>query len=181
MTPDLLTLAGGVGLFLLGMQIMTDALRTLASRQMRAILSRLATLGTEFSQNVLKDEADWSMILGPDDLGGLPPFLVQAARAEAGARGAEGWAITLSRSSIEPFLTFSTRRDLRERAWRAWVARGTASNWPLVAEMVRLRVERAKLLGFPDFASFKLADEMAKGPDAVREAFGFPAREGADV
>ncbi|MCL5776955.1 M3 family metallopeptidase [Limibaculum sp. FT325] len=140
-----------------------------ARERMRAILSRLATLGTEFSQNVLKDEADWSMILGADDLGGLPPFLVQAARAEAEARGAEGWAITLSRSSIEPFLTFSTRRELRERAWRAWVARGTASNWPVVAEMVRLRVERAKLLGFPDFASFKLADEMAKGPDAVRD------------
>ncbi|MBK0401240.1 M3 family metallopeptidase [Limibaculum sp. M0105] len=137
--------------------------------RMREIMSRLATLGTEFSQNVLKDESDWVMFLGPDDLDGLPGFLVKAARAEAETRGREGYAVTLSRSSVEPFLTFSTRRDLRERAWRAWVARGEATNWPLVAEMVRLRVERARLLGFPDFASFKLADQMAKTPEAVRE------------
>jgi peptidyl-dipeptidase Dcp len=136
---------------------------------MREIMSRLATLGTEFSQNVLKDEAECVMFLGEDDLGGLPPFLVKAARAEAEGRGRDGYAITLSRSSIEPFLTFSTRRDLRERAWRAWIARGEATNWPLVAETVRLRVERARLLGFPDFATYKLSDQMAKGPDAVRE------------
>ncbi|MDT8345115.1 MAG: M3 family metallopeptidase [Thermohalobaculum sp.] len=139
-----------------------------ARERMRAILSRLAVLGTEFSQTVLRDEADWVMMLGEGDLAGLPPFLVQAARAEAKGRGADGYAITLSRSSVEPFLTFSTRRDLRERAWRGWVSRGTASNWPLVAETVRLRAERARLLGFPDFATFKLADQMAKGPDAVR-------------
>ncbi|MEM0943187.1 MAG: M3 family metallopeptidase [Pseudomonadota bacterium] len=137
--------------------------------RMTEIKARLSELGTAFSQNVLKDESAWTMTLGADDLEGLPDFLVAQARAEAESRGVEGWVITLSRSSIEPFLTFSTRRDLRETAWRAWLARGEETNWPLIEETVGLRIERAKLLGFETFAAYKLDNQMAKTPDRVRD------------
>ncbi|MEM9097693.1 MAG: M3 family metallopeptidase, partial [Pseudomonadota bacterium] len=147
------------------------------------IQARLSELGTAFSQNVLKDEADWSMTLGQGDLDGLPDFLIAQAKSEAETRGAEGYVITLSRSSVEPFLVFSTRRDLRETAWKAWIARGEETNWPLVEETIQLRVERAKLLGFKDFASFKLDNQMAKTPANVRDllmAVWEPARARAE-
>ena len=150
--------------------------------RMGEIMGRLSQLGTAFAQNVLKDEAEWSMGLGAEDLAGLPEFLVETARAEAERRGEEGWTITLSRSSVEPFLTFADRRDLRERAFRAWADRGEAANWPLIEETVALRIERAKLLGYGNFAAFKLENEMAKGPDGVRdllEAVWTPARDRA--
>ena len=140
-----------------------------ARQRMTDIMQRLAELGTTFGQNVLADEKKWVLFLGPGDLAGLPDFLTSAAAREAKSRGKPGqYAITLSRSSIEPFLTFSTRRDLRETAWRAWTGRGEATNWPLVEETVRLRCERARLLGFANFAEFKLHDQMAKTPQAVR-------------
>jgi peptidyl-dipeptidase Dcp len=151
--------------------------------RMTAIMQRLATLGTEFGQNVLADEKDWALYLGAGDLDGLPEFLVAAAAREAKSRGRAGdYAITLSRSSVEPFLVFSTRRDLREIAFNAWTARGEGVNWPLVEEMVRLRAERANLLGFNNFAEFKLHDQMAKVPQAVRDllmAVWEPARRRA--
>ncbi len=154
-----------------------------ARERMAAIMQRLAELGTEFGQNVLRDEQEWALFLREVDLAGLPDFLVAAAAREATARGREGaYAITLARSSVEPFLTFSTRRDLRETAWRAWVSRGNATNWPLVEETVRLRLERARLLGFDSFAALRLHDQMAKGPDRVRallEAVWGPARRRA--
>ena len=154
-----------------------------ARERMTAIMQRLAELGTAFGQNVLADEKDWVLVLGEDDLAGLPDFLTGAAAREAKARGKPGhYAITLSRSSIEPFLTFSTRRDLRETAWRAWTARGETTNWPMVEETVRLRAERARLLGFANFAEFKLHDQMAKTPVAVRDllmAVWEPARKRA--
>jgi peptidyl-dipeptidase Dcp len=113
----------------------------------------------------------------------LPDFLLSAAAREAKARGKAGqYAITLSRSSIEPFLSFSARRDLRETAWRAWTSRGEETNWPLVDETVRLRAERARLLGFANFAELKLHDQMAKTPQAVRDllmAVWEPARKRA--
>ena len=147
--------------------------------RMGQIMRRLSELGTAFGQNLLKDESDWSMTLGADDLGGLPDFLIDAARTEAERRGVDGWVITLSRSSVEPFLTFSDRRDLREQAFQAWASRGESSNWPLIEETVALRIERAQLLGYSTFAEFKLENEMAKGPDGVRgllEAVWGPAR-----
>jgi peptidyl-dipeptidase Dcp len=137
------------------------------------ITERLATLGTGFSQNVLADEKDYALVLdGEDDLAGLPDFLRAAAAQTAQERGFPGkHVVTLSRSSIEPFLQFSSRRDLREQAFRAWIGRGErggpTDNRAIVAEMVALRAERAKLLGFPTFAHFKLSDMMAKTPDAV--------------
>ncbi|MEM0923583.1 MAG: M3 family metallopeptidase [Pseudomonadota bacterium] len=137
--------------------------------RMIEIKARLSELGTAFSQNVLKDESEWALELGDGDLEGLPDFLIATAKAEAEERGLAGYAITLSRSSIEPFLTFSTRRDLRETAWKAWTARGETANWPLIEETVGLRIERANLLGFKTFAAYKLENQMAKTPDAVRD------------
>ncbi|SUX55618.1 M3 family metallopeptidase [Chromobacterium vaccinii] len=134
------------------------------------IVSCLAELTTAFSQNVLADESEYALQLGEADLAGLPPFLLDAARAAAEARGLPGWAITLSRSSIVPFLTFSARRDLREAAWRAWTGRGEhpeRDNRPLAKQILALRVEQAKLLGYPSFADYAIANRMAGAPAAV--------------
>jgi peptidyl-dipeptidase Dcp len=154
-----------------------------ARQRMTDIMQRLAELGTAFSQNVLADEKDWVLVLDGEDLAGLPDFLISELAREARSRGKpDQHAVTLSRSSIEPFLTFSARRDLRETGWRAWAARGDTTNWPLVEETVRLRAERARLLGFANFAELKLHDQMAKTPDAVREllmAVWEPARRRA--
>jgi peptidyl-dipeptidase Dcp len=137
--------------------------------------ARLATLGTQFSQNVLADETAFMLVLeAPEDLAGLPEPLIAAAAAAAEERGLPGkHIITLSRSSVEPFLHFSARRDLREAAFRAWSARGAGGgatdNRAIMAETVRLRAERARLLGYPTFAAYRLADSMAKTPQAVEE------------
>ncbi|QND84005.1 Dipeptidyl carboxypeptidase Dcp [Chromobacterium vaccinii] len=134
------------------------------------IVSCLAELTTAFSQNVLADESEYALQLGEADLAGLPPFLLDAARAAAEARGLPGWAITLSRSSIVPFLTFSARRDLREAAWRAWTGRGEhpeRDNRPLAKQILALRVEQAKLLGYASFADYAIANRMAGAPAAV--------------
>jgi peptidyl-dipeptidase Dcp len=150
-------------------------LDSFGKKRLAEITERLATLGTQFSQNVLADEKDYALVLdGEEDLAGLPDFLRATAAQAAAERGFAGkHAITLSRSSIEPFLQFSARRDLREQAFRAWTSRGerggATDNKAIVAEMVALRAERAKLLGFPTFAHFKLDDMMAKTPDAVLE------------
>lgn len=138
------------------------------------IAERLASLGTSFSQNVLADEKSYLLLLdGEVDLHGLPESLRTAAARTAADRGHSGrHAITLARSSIEPFLTYSDRRDLREQAYKAWIGRGTSGgptdNRAVIAEILRLRDERAKLLGFASFADFKLDDTMAKTPRAVR-------------
>ncbi len=143
-------------------------------RRLAAITERLAELGTAFSQNVLADEQNCVMVLdGEADLAGLPDFVRAAARAEAEQRGHTGkYVITLQRSSVEPFLQFSSRRDLREKAFRAWQARGDnngkTDNKVIIAETVKLRDERAKLLGYPTFAHYRLDDAMAKTPEAVR-------------
>ena len=136
--------------------------------RLKQVLERLASLGTAFGQNVLADEQAWTLALGPDDLVGLPDDLVAAAAAAAAERGQEGHVVTLSRSLVVPFLQSSPRRDLREKAFRAWVARGenggANDNRAVVAETLALREERARLLGYPDFASYKLEPEMAKTP-----------------
>ncbi|MBS7703849.1 M3 family metallopeptidase [Chelatococcus asaccharovorans] len=144
-----------------------------AKARLGEIAKRLALIGTEFAQNVLADESAYSLVLeGEADLAGLPDFLRDAAAQAASERGHDGrHVITLSRSSVEPFLMFSARRDLREKAFKAWIARGEAGetdNRGLIAEMVQLRAERAKLLGFPTFADFRLDDSMAKTPSAAR-------------
>ncbi len=143
-----------------------------AKARLAAIGERLATLAAEFGQNVLADEKAWLMLLDEEDLEGLPDFYRASAARMAAERGhPEHFAVTLSRSSIEPFLQFSARRDLREAAFRAWEARGenggASDNRAIAAEMVRLRAERARLLGYESYAHYRLADTMAKTPRAA--------------
>jgi peptidyl-dipeptidase Dcp len=150
------------------------ALDAAAKARLADISERLATLATTFSQNVLADEQSYTLVLdGEDDLAGLPDFVRAAARAAAEERGLAGkHAVTTSRSSVEPFLQFSARRDLREKIFRAWIARGdgggATDNKAIIAEMVALRAERARLLGYANFADYRLDDTMAKTPQAVR-------------
>jgi peptidyl-dipeptidase Dcp len=145
-----------------------------AQDRLAAINERLASLGTQFGQNVLADEKAYALVLEEGDLAGLPDFARAAARTAAEERGAIGkYAITLARSSCESFLQFSSRRDLREKIFQAWIKRGenggATDNRALIAEMVGLRAERAKLLGFKTFADYRLDDQMAKTPQAARK------------
>jgi peptidyl-dipeptidase Dcp len=141
--------------------------------RLAAINERLASLGTQFGQNVLADEKSYALILDEADLAGLTEFARDAARAAAEERGHPGkYAITLARSSAETFLQFSSRRDLREKLFQAFIKRGenggATDNRAPIAEMVGLRAERARLLGFDTFADYRLADQMAKTPAAAR-------------
>ena len=148
------------------------ALEGEADTRMQEIKGRLATLGTEFTQNLLADERDWYMELSEEDLEGLPGFVVDAARAAGQEKGTAGPVVTLSRSIITPFLQFSPRRDLRQKAFSAFTARGAnggeTDNRAIAAEILSLRAERARLLGYDSFADYKLETEMAKTPAAVR-------------
>ncbi|OIQ32837.1 MAG: peptidase M3 [Alphaproteobacteria bacterium MedPE-SWcel] len=149
------------------------ALEGAADTRMQEIKSRLATLGTTFTQNLLADERDWVMPLSDEDLEGLPEFVVSAARSAGEDKGADGPVVTLARSIVTPFLQFSPRRDLREKAYRASVARGANGaehdNRDIAAEILALRQDRAALLGYDNFAAYKLETEMAKTPEAVRD------------
>ena len=143
------------------------------AKALRDVKSRLSVLGTEFTQNLLADEKAWSMPLAPDEQEGLPDFVVETARAAGAERAAGGPVVTLSRSLIVPFLQFSSRRDLRKKAYEAWTARGAnggeTDNRGIAAETLKLREDRAKLLGYETFADYKLETEMAGSPEAVRE------------
>jgi peptidyl-dipeptidase Dcp len=127
------------------------ALDGAAKARLAVIGERLASLGTTFSQNVLADEQSYTLVLATeDDRAGLPDFVLAAARSAATERGMDGQhVVTLSRSSVEPFLQFSSRRDLREKAFRAWIARGAnggkTDNKAIIAEVLKLRAERARL------------------------------------
>jgi peptidyl-dipeptidase Dcp len=149
------------------------ALTGKAEARLTEIKSRLSVLCTTFTQNVLADERDWFMELLEDDLEGLPDFLIEAARNAGKEKGVNGPVITTSRSLIAPFLQFSSRRDLREIAKRAWDARGANGgehdNLAIAQEILTLRQERAELLGYKNFAEFKLETEMAKTPANVRD------------
>lgn len=138
------------------------------------ISAKLATLATSFSQNVLKDEQDWHLVLEDERaLEGLPRDLRNAAQSAAEDLGIkDGYAITLSRSLIEPFLKFSKNRGLRERAYQAWINRGAnggaTDNREILKDIVALRHELAGLLGFDTYAAFVVDDQMAKTPENVR-------------
>ncbi|HEX4273456.1 MAG TPA: M3 family metallopeptidase [Rhizomicrobium sp.] len=141
--------------------------------RLAAIAQRLAILGTQFSQNVLGDEEDWVLTLTEDQMAGVPPAVRDAAAAKAREMGEHmPFAVTLSRSSVEPMLQFADDRTLREQLYRAWVSRGdndnAHNNNTLVSEMLALRAERARLLGYENFAAFKLADSMAGTPAKAR-------------
>jgi peptidyl-dipeptidase Dcp len=144
-----------------------------AKTRMAAINERLAHLGTSFSHHLLGDEQDWVLELTEADCAGLSDSFVAAARAAAEERGLSGKTImTLSRSFVEQFLKSSARRDLREKVYKAFVARGdngnANDNKAVIGEILALREESAKLLGFATFAEYRLEDSMAKTPEAVR-------------
>jgi peptidyl-dipeptidase Dcp len=145
-----------------------------AKARMAEINERLAHLATDFSHRLLADEQAFALELGPDDRDGLAPSFIAAAEAAAVERKLPGKAVvTLSRSSAEPFLQSSTRRDLREKVYKAFTARGdngnANDNTANIIETLHLREERAKLLGYETYAAYRLEDSMAKTPGAVRE------------
>jgi peptidyl-dipeptidase Dcp len=158
-----------------------------AKTRMAEINERLAHLGTTFSHHLLGDEQDWFLELSEEDRSGLPDSFVASAKAAAEERGMAGKAIvTLSRSTVETFLKTSGRRDLREKVFRAFTARGdngnANDNKEIVVEVLALREESARLLGYPTYAAYRLEDSMAKTPEAVRgllERVWKPARERA--
>ena len=152
------------------------------------IKSRLASLGTAFGQNLLSDERTWFMELTQADLNGLPEFAVDAMRAAGQEKGVDGPVVTLARSIITPFLQFCPNRDLRKAAYEAYVARGAnggeTDNRALANEMLSLRHELAQLLGYKDYAAYKLEVEMAGDADAVRSLLmdvWAPAKAAADA
>ncbi len=141
--------------------------------RMTAIVERLAQLGASFSQNVLADEAAFLLLLEESDLDGLSEGFRATAAALAAGRGSNGkYGVSLSRSSVEVFLQSSARRDLRETAFNAWASRGEkggeTDNRAIIAEILGLRDERARRLGYGNFVAYKLDDTMAKTPAAVR-------------
>ena len=146
-----------------------------ARARVATIAEELAALQTNFSQNVLADEAEWKLVLRTEaDLAGLPESLRSAARAAAEARDEPGaWVITLSRSLVVPFLTYSERRDLRERVFNAWTRRGELEpgrdNHAVMRAILQLRGELARLHGYANFSDYALVDRMARTPAAVAE------------
>jgi glutamine synthetase adenylyltransferase/Zn-dependent oligopeptidase len=141
-----------------------------AKARVGAINERLASLFASFSQNLLADEARYVLILTDSaDLAGLPESQRAAARAAAAALGRPGeWAIQNTRSAMDPFLTYCERRDLRETVWRTYYSRGNNGgahdNKKIITEILALRAERARLLGYPTHAHWRLADSMAGNP-----------------
>src|SRR5215217_3016169 len=146
-----------------------------AKARLGAINQRLASLYTSFSQHVLGDEEGYTVVLEAEaDLAGLPDSVRAGAAAAAEARGQKGkWIITNTRSSMEPFLTYSSRRDLREKVWRNYVNRGdngdARDNNAIISEVLKLRAERAKLLGYATHAHWRLENAMARTPERAME------------
>ncbi len=149
------------------------ALEAKDKQRFAAIDQKLAELSVAFGQNVLGATNGWEMLLGKDELGGIPADLIDAAARRAAERGiAERYCFTLDRSDFEGLLSFAERREIRERVWRAFTSRcdgGAHDNNRIVAEIVALRDERARLLGYASYADYKLEDSMAKTP-ATAEA-----------
>jgi peptidyl-dipeptidase Dcp len=144
-----------------------------AKARVAAINEELAGLYTRFNANQLADE-DTYIELSAADLEGLPESLVAAARSSAAERKLEGKAIIVNtRSSVDPYLTYSPVRATREKVWRAFVSRGDnggpTDNNAIITRILKLRAERAKLLGYPTHAHWRLEDSMAKTPERAME------------
>ena len=142
-------------------------------KRLSGLNQQLATLFSEFRSKVLEEENTWTVLDREADLAGLPDSLVSAAKAAAGERGLPGkWAIVNTRSSVDPFLTFSTRRDLREKVWKKFKSRGDNGDQndtkATIASIVKLRAERARLLDFPSHAHWRMSDTMALEPQAAQ-------------
>jgi len=140
--------------------------------RMGEINQRLAKLFTDFGNRVQADEDTW-VSLKDGDLDGLPASLVASYKAAAEERKVEGHVVVNTRSAVDPFLTFSKNRKLREKVWRAFVDRGDHGDKndtnALIPEIVQLRAERAKLLGYPSHAHWRMSDTMAKDPKRAQE------------
>ena len=137
------------------------------------INEQLATLFTDFGNKVLADENTWIVLESKQDLAGLSPSLVAAYQAAAAERGLDGkWVVVNTRSSVDPFLTSSSRRDLREKVWKAFKNRGDNGDAndtnADIARIVKLRAERAALLGYASHAHWRMADTMAKDPEQAK-------------
>ncbi|WP_068316205.1 M3 family metallopeptidase [Polycladidibacter hongkongensis] len=155
-----------------------------AKHRIGEINQELAALGTQFSQNVQQDEAAFVLPLeSAEDTAGLPQFLLDAAAEAARTRDLKApYVVTLSRSLYEPFLQFSANRTLREKLLTAFTSRGNEKNWAIVSQTLKLRQEKAKLLGYPTYAHYKLEDTMAGTPEAVNDLLAkvwHPARRKA--
>ena len=138
------------------------------------INQELATLHTKFANNVLADEENYVLYLTEDQLGGLPQSFIDAAAGAATERGEDGkFVVTNTRSSMSPFLTYSTERDLREKVWRTYYSRGDNGdefdNNAIIAEILKLRDERVELLGYDNYAQWRLENRMAKTPERAIE------------
>jgi peptidyl-dipeptidase Dcp len=145
-----------------------------AKERLAEINQQLAGLFTKFNQNLLADEQGYVLYLKEQDLAGLPESLRDAAAAAAADKGRKGeWAILNTRSSVEPFLTYSDRRDLREKVWRTFYNRGDNGdehdNNKIITEILRLRAERAKLIGYPTHAHWRISNSMAKTPEKAMD------------
>ncbi|MEM7479640.1 MAG: M3 family metallopeptidase [Acidobacteriota bacterium] len=145
-----------------------------AKERFAEIQLELSKLHTAFADHVLGDEEKYVLYLDESQLGGLSESFVAAAAAAARERGEEGrYAILNTRSSMDPFLTYSTERDLREKVWRTYYSRGDNGdendNNRLIADILRLRDERVELLGYDNYAQWRLEDRMAKTPERAME------------
>lgn len=141
-----------------------------SAERYQAIQQRLAVLHTQFGNNVLADEEGYALYLSAEQLGGLPQSFVASAAAVAESRGKKGkWAISNTRSSVTPFLTYSNERKLREQVWRNYYNRGdngdAHDNNAIIAEILALRHERVALLGYANYASWRLENRMAQTPE----------------
>ena len=141
--------------------------------QIISIETDLAKKFSAFSEKVLADEETFILITDAADLAGLPESYVAAIQAAAKAKGQTGWAVVNTRSAVQPFLENSTRRDLREKVWRAFTMRGDNQNAndtnATIAEILKLRQQRAEILGFPTHAHYRMADTMAKDPNKAMD------------
>jgi len=145
-----------------------------AKNRYAEINKRLAELHTKFANNVLADEEGYVTYLTENQLGGLPQSFIDAAASAATERNEEGkYAVTNTRSSMDPFLTYSTERDLREKVWNTYYSRGDNGdendNNAIIAEILQLRDERVGLLGYENYAQWRLEDRMAKNPENAIE------------
>ncbi|HXG57018.1 MAG TPA: M3 family metallopeptidase [Vicinamibacterales bacterium] len=141
-------------------------------KRLSDINQQLAASFSEFASKVLADENTWTVLDSDKDLAGLPASVAGAARNAADERDLKGkWAIVNTRSSVDPFITFSTRRDLREKVWKKFKARGDNGDAndtkATIAKIVDLRAERARMLGFASHAHWRMSDTMAKDPRAA--------------
>ncbi|WRH76465.1 MAG: M3 family metallopeptidase [Sphingobium sp.] len=135
--------------------------------------TELAKKFSQFQNKVLADEESYILLTDPSDVAGLPDSFVASLKAAAEAKGKQGWAVANTRSAIQPFLENSPRRDLREKIWRAFVMRGDNGDAndtnATIAEILKIRQQRAELLGFKTHAHFRMADTMAKEPDRAMD------------